>query len=141
MRNSVVCVQAHDPKVQRGGDPLPTLEVFKAKSAQMQKRTVQDVWGLMLTSVPGEPLVAPIQFMSVFSERDLFVCASAALLSSKDARHVELFSYPSVPQPIRLSVSSACAPLWLVRAGFECSLCCLCIPAAVNCWQQCMQKG
>ncbi|DBB12599.1 TPA: hypothetical protein ACH3X3_005387 [Trebouxia sp. C0006] len=44
---------ASHPQVQRGGDPLPTLEVFKAKSAQMQKRTVQDVWGLMLTSVPG----------------------------------------------------------------------------------------
>ena len=46
--------------MQRGGDPLPTLEVFKAKSAQMQKRTVQDVWGLMLTSVPGELLLPAI---------------------------------------------------------------------------------
>ncbi|KAL0033716.1 hypothetical protein WJX77_002280 [Trebouxia sp. C0004] len=41
------------PQVQRGGDLLPTLEVFRAKSSQMQKRTVQDVWGLMLTSIPG----------------------------------------------------------------------------------------
>ncbi|KAL0029639.1 hypothetical protein WJX79_009994 [Trebouxia sp. C0005] len=46
-------LMASHPQVQRGGDPLPTLEVFRAKSAQMQKRTVQDVWGLILTSVPG----------------------------------------------------------------------------------------
>ena len=51
--------------MQRGGDPLPTLEVFRAKSAQMQKRTVQDVWGLILTSVPGA-LVLPAITSGVF---------------------------------------------------------------------------
>lgn len=42
------------PQVQRFGDPLPTFDAFKAKSAKMRSKTVQDVWGLMLTSVPGE---------------------------------------------------------------------------------------
>ena len=45
-----------DPQVQRGGDPLPTFEAFKVKSNVMRKETVtvQSVWALMLTTVPGE---------------------------------------------------------------------------------------
>lgn len=50
--------QESHPRVQRFGEPLPTFEAFKAKSAKMRSKTVQDVWGLMLTSVPGE---APFQ--------------------------------------------------------------------------------
>ena len=50
--------QEKHPQVQRCGDPLPAFEAFKAKSAKMRSKTVQDVWGLMLTSVPGK---APFQ--------------------------------------------------------------------------------
>ena len=67
---SVCCVHANcaeqtmwawqdtHPQVQRFGEPLPTFEAFKAKSAQMRSKTVQDVWALMLTSVPGKPVLS-----------------------------------------------------------------------------------
>ena len=51
---TVLLWQETHPQIQRFGDPLPTFDAFKAKSAKMQSKTVQDVWGLMLTSVPGE---------------------------------------------------------------------------------------
>ena len=59
--------QETNPQVQRFGDPLPTFDAFKAKSVKMRSKTVQDVWALMLTSVPGEsPFSVPLSsFMTV----------------------------------------------------------------------------
>ena len=42
--------------MERGGaaEPLPTWAQFSARAAAAKKLTVRDVWGLMLTSLPGE---------------------------------------------------------------------------------------
>lgn len=57
--------QETHPQVQRYGDPLPTFEAFRVRSAKMRSKTVQDVWGLMLTSVPGESYFCVNQYVTV----------------------------------------------------------------------------
>lgn len=49
-----IALQASHPQVQRDGDSLPTFSEFKAVTLENKSRTVQDVWGLILTSLPGE---------------------------------------------------------------------------------------
>ncbi|KAK9831459.1 hypothetical protein WJX81_007468 [Elliptochloris bilobata] len=46
---------ADHPAVERAGaaEPLPTWAQFSARVAAAKKLTVRDVWGLMLTSLPG----------------------------------------------------------------------------------------
>lgn len=46
------------PGVQRGGEPLPTFQELCARVNANMKITVRDVWGLMLTALPG---VHPLQ--------------------------------------------------------------------------------
>ncbi|KAK9812501.1 hypothetical protein WJX73_004560 [Symbiochloris irregularis] len=41
------------PSVQKGGDPLPTFNQVQDTVNLAHKRTVKDVWGLMLTAVPA----------------------------------------------------------------------------------------
>jgi hypothetical protein len=40
--------------VQRGGEPLPSFEQLSQRVQACMKITVRDVWGLMLTALPGE---------------------------------------------------------------------------------------
>ena len=46
---------ADHPAVESGGvaEPLPTWSEFRARVSAAKQLTVRDVWGLMLTSVPG----------------------------------------------------------------------------------------
>lgn len=53
----VTCfMQADHPQVQLGGECLPTFSEFKAVTLENKSRTVQDVWGLVLTSLPGKQM-------------------------------------------------------------------------------------
>jgi len=45
--------------VQRGGDALPTFQELCQRVNANKKITVRDVWGLMLTALPGEKLLLP----------------------------------------------------------------------------------
>ncbi len=49
---------ADHPAVMSGGaaEPLPTWSEFRARVSAAKQLTVRDVWGLMLTSVPGARL-------------------------------------------------------------------------------------
>ena len=52
------CLQAKYGSLQQGhpgvsSDPLPTLDQVKASVSAAKQLTVRDVWGLMLTCVPG----------------------------------------------------------------------------------------
>lgn len=42
--------------VQRSEDALPTFEELQARVQANMKLTVRDVWGLMLTALPGDTL-------------------------------------------------------------------------------------
>ena len=46
------------PGVQRGGEPLPTFAQLSQRVNANKKVTVRDVWGLMLTALPGAPPLA-----------------------------------------------------------------------------------
>ena len=39
--------------MQRGGEPLPTFAQLCGRVVASKKVTVRDVWGLMLTALPG----------------------------------------------------------------------------------------
>lgn len=54
---SCLVVQASHPQVQKDGDLLPSFSAFKTVTLENKSRTVQDVWGLILTSLPGELLL------------------------------------------------------------------------------------
>lgn len=49
----VLHLQANSPTVQQGGEPLPTFDQFQERGNSNKAMTVRDVWGLMLTAVPG----------------------------------------------------------------------------------------
>jgi len=52
------------PSVQRQGEQLPTFEQLAQRVQANMKITVRDVWGLMLTALPGELLRQKYQHRS-----------------------------------------------------------------------------
>ena len=67
---------ADHPAVERGraAEPLPTWAQFSARAVAAKKLTVRDVWGLMLTSLPGALhglCCTPLLFF-------IFICAPAS---------------------------------------------------------------
>ena len=70
-----VLMQADHPQVQLGGESLPTFSEFKAVTLENKSRTVQDVWGLVLTSLPGEESSLP------------YLCLLCCLALSCQSRH------------------------------------------------------
>lgn len=47
------------PGVQRDGEALPTFQELRQRVSANMKITVRDVWGLMLTALPGEKPLLP----------------------------------------------------------------------------------
>lgn len=64
------------PSVQREGEQLPTFEQLAQRVQANMKITVRDVWGLMLTALPGELLRQKHQYRSLHPTLQMRASAS-----------------------------------------------------------------
>ncbi|KAK9828498.1 hypothetical protein WJX72_000382 [[Myrmecia] bisecta] len=77
-------------EVQRGGQPLVSFAAFKTQTIAVKKTTVRDIWGLMLTAVPGVgPDMAEAVLRKYPTPRSLFEAYRSTMLAAR-ARNLDV---------------------------------------------------